>query len=175
MGLLKDIGRGPVGLDTSVFIFYVEEDPAFLQIVSPLIEAIGRAEPPASASGLALMEVLVAPYRRGNLAVADRYEALLTRSRGLRLVEVSAPVLKLAAHLRATTRVKTPDAIHLASALASGCSSFLTYDRRLPQLPGLRILHLSDYLPPPTALRESRPGRPTTSSPGRRRRRSRPR
>jgi hypothetical protein len=37
---------------------------------------------------LTLLEVLVVPYRAGNRLLAERYEALLTRSRGIRLVDI---------------------------------------------------------------------------------------
>ena len=105
-----------------------------------------RGELTAVTSGLTLMETLVLPYRRGDRALADRYEALLSRGRGLRLVELSSAVLRTAAELRAELQVRTPDAIQLAAAVHGGCSLLLTNDRRLPDLPGLGIRELSDYL-----------------------------
>ena len=53
--------------------------------------------------------------------------------------------LKAAAQLRAATGLKTPDALQLAAALGAGCRSFLTNDRRLPAIPGLRVMQLSQY------------------------------
>ena len=53
--------------------------------------ASGRLE--AVTSALSLLEVLVIPYRKGQLAIAEHYEALLNRSRGLRLCELDLPVL----------------------------------------------------------------------------------
>jgi predicted nucleic acid-binding protein len=53
----------------------------------------------------------------------------------------------MAAQLRAVhPSVRTPDALQLAAALSAGCSAFVTNDRDLPALPGLRILKLRDYL-----------------------------
>jgi hypothetical protein len=43
--------------------------------------------------------------------------------------------------------VRTPDAIQLATALARHCRAFLTNDRQLPALPGLRVLQLPDFVP----------------------------
>jgi hypothetical protein len=51
----------------------------------------------------------------------------------------------LAAQVRAATGAATPDALQLAASLASRCSAFLTNDRRLPPLPGLRIVQLGAY------------------------------
>jgi predicted nucleic acid-binding protein len=75
--------------------------------------------------------------------VADRYEALLTRSRGVTMVDLTRDHLKAAAHLRATSTVRTPDAVQLAVALTSRCVAFVTNDRRLPAVPGLRIVDLA--------------------------------
>jgi len=95
---------------------------------------------------LTLMELLVVPYRAGNQQLAGQYEALLTRSRGLQMVDLSRDVLRGAAQLRAVTGARTPDAIQLAAALSSGCRTFVTNGRRLPAIPGLKLIQLSDYV-----------------------------
>lgn len=146
MGLISDIGEGPVALDTPVFIYFIEEHERYLPIVEPIFEAIDRGSLEAVTSGLTLMETLVLPYRHGDRQLAERYEALLSRSRGLRLLELTTPLLRTAAELRATLEVKTPDAIQLAASLHGGCSALVTNDRRLPGVPGLAVAQLSDYL-----------------------------
>jgi predicted nucleic acid-binding protein len=92
------------------------------------------------------MEVLVLPYRNGNLALAERYEALLTRSRGLRFIDVDRAVLRNAAQIRATLRLKPPDALQVGTALLAGCTALLTNDRRIPSVPSLNILQLKNYV-----------------------------
>jgi hypothetical protein len=92
-------------------------------------------------SALSLLEVLVVPYRAGRLDLAGRYEALLTSSRGVRLIEIDRAQLRGAAQLRALHGIRTPDALQLGAR----CPIFVTNDRRLPAIPGLRILQLSDY------------------------------
>ncbi|HEY8371104.1 MAG TPA: PIN domain-containing protein, partial [Thermodesulfobacteriota bacterium] len=82
----------------------------------------------------------------GNLTLADRYEAILTGSRGLRVLDLDRSLLRAAAQLRAAVRVTTPDALQLAAALIAGAATYLTNDRDLPRIPGLRILQLRDYL-----------------------------
>jgi predicted nucleic acid-binding protein len=146
VGLIEDLSPGPVALDTQVFIYFIEEDDRFLPLVKPLFEAIDHGALPAAVSALTLMEVLVVPYRNGNAALADRYEAFLTNSRGLRFVDIDSSLLKTAAQLRATTRLKPPDAIQVAAAIAGGCRAFLTNDRKIPSMPGLTVLQLKSYL-----------------------------
>jgi predicted nucleic acid-binding protein len=148
VGLIEDIGRGPVALDTAPFIYFMEEHPSYLRVVQPLFEAIDVGRWQAVTSTVTLLETLVVPYRVGNGALADQYEALLTRGRNLRLVELDRPLLRTAALLRARSGMKTPDALQVAAALTTGCTAFITNDRRLLPPPGLAVLNLKDYVPP---------------------------
>jgi predicted nucleic acid-binding protein len=62
------------------------------------------------------------------------------------LIEIHRAQLRAAAQLRGVHRaLKTPDALQLCAALAGGCTTFVTNDRGLPPIPGLRILQLNDY------------------------------
>jgi predicted nucleic acid-binding protein len=153
VGLLSEIGHGPVALDTAVFIDLIEEHGTFLPVVEPVLAAIDRGHLTAVTSALTLLEVLVVPLRRGDLALARRYEVLLARGRGLTLAEVSRGVLRDAAALRAATGMRTPDAIQVATALQHSCTAFVTNDRTLPAVPGLRVLCISSFVPRSKAVR----------------------
>ena len=140
MGLIGEIGPGVIGVDTAVFIYFIEEDARFLPVILPLFKDADAGKRQLVTSALTLLEVLVVPYRAANRLLAERYEALLTRSRGVRLIDLTRDQLRAAAELRAATGVKTPDAIQLVAAIGAGCTTFLTNDRRLPSVPGLRIV-----------------------------------
>ena len=146
MGLMAAIGRGPVALDTVAIIYFIEEHPLFLPLIAPIFDQVDSGQLHAVTSAVTLLEVLVIPYRAGNLALASRYEELLTRSRGFHTIELDRAQLRAAAQLRALYRLRTPDALQLAAALSQGCSSLVTNDRDLPALPNLRIIQLRDYL-----------------------------
>ena len=146
MGLMADVGPGPLAVDTAIFIYFIEKNPRFLPLIDPLFREADDGARELVTSSLTLLEVLVVPLRVGNRSVADRYEALLTHSRGIRLVDLTRDQLRAAAQLRATTSVKTPDALQLAAAIGTGCRTMLTNDRRIPSIPGLRIRQLSAYV-----------------------------
>lgn len=147
MGLIDDLGPGPVGLDTAVFIYYIEENPRYLPLVEPLFQAVDAGEIEGVTSAITLVEVLVVPYRSGNASLAERYEELLTRGRGLRLMDLTRPLLRAAAQLRAGTGMKTPDALQVAAALSAGSTALVTNDDRWPEeVAGLRIVQLDSYL-----------------------------
>ena len=142
---MGDVGEGPAALHTVAFIYWIEENRDHLASLAPLFQAADAGRLEIFSSALTLLEVLVVPYRAGNRSLADRYEALLTRSRGVRLIGIDRSQLRAAAQLRALHRMRTPDALQLAAALSARCTAFVTHDRRLPEIPGLRILQLRDY------------------------------
>jgi predicted nucleic acid-binding protein len=143
VGLIDRVGPGRVAIDTSIFIYFIERHATFRDAVAPLFEAADAGERQLVTSSLTLLELLVVPFRTGDRRLAERYGALLTQSRGVTMVDISRDHLKAAAHLRATTSVRTPDALQLAVALTARCAVFVTNDRPLPAVPGLRIVDLA--------------------------------
>jgi predicted nucleic acid-binding protein len=143
--LITAIGDGPVALDSAIFIYFIEQHPRYLTLLRPLFMRIDGGNLPAVTSTLTLLETLVLPYRSGDRELAAKYEAILTKGRGLTLVPIELPVIRLAAEIRGATSVRTPDALQLATALLTSCNTFLTNDRRLPALPGIQVLQLEAF------------------------------
>ena len=56
---------------------------------------------------------------------------------------VSAAIADLAAGLRAHHALRTPDALHVATALATGCDAFLTNDATLRRVTALPVISLA--------------------------------
>jgi len=68
--------------------------------------------------------------RNGDVVLLGLYDALFASPEVI-LLDLDAPVIEKATQLRASHNLKTPDALHLASAILSGASTFLTGDRSL--------------------------------------------
>lgn len=65
----------------------------------------------------------------------------------LQLIPIGQTTLREAARLRASTpSLRTPDAIHAATAITSDCTQFLTNDRQLRVVTGLHIVILDEVL-----------------------------
>lgn len=76
------------------------------------------------------LECLVAPRRAGNQLLLSAYETFFGGG-SVEIVQVSLAVIDLATELRATYGFRSPDAVHLASAVHAGANRFLTADARL--------------------------------------------
>jgi predicted nucleic acid-binding protein len=97
-------------------------------------------------SVLALGEALTGAKRAGSDALALRYRDVFLRFPNLNMYSIDVDVVERMAGLRATCGLPTPDAIHLASAIAHGARAFLTNDARLKRAEGIEVLLHSDWV-----------------------------
>lgn len=149
---LPDALRGirQMGFDTAPLIYFIERHPDYFDRMLFIMQYVDGGLVAGLSASIALTEVLVQPIRNGNNDLVGRYEAVLTRSRHFRLEPVTAGVARRAAELRARYNLRTPDALHVAAALESGCDAFLTNDSGIKRVSELRILVLDDLeLEPP--------------------------
>jgi hypothetical protein len=72
MGLIADLGGGPVGVDTAIFIYFIEEHPRFLPLVEPLFSEVDEGRKELITSALTLLEILVVPYGSRDHLLAGR-------------------------------------------------------------------------------------------------------
>ena len=92
-----------------------------------------------------LVETLVKPLQDGNSEIESQYRELFGAN-AVRLLEASYSVFEDAARVRAETGLKTPDAIHAATALRAGCALFITNDTDFRRVEDLPVVILDDLL-----------------------------
>ncbi len=148
MGIIDQFLAKQLYLDTSIFIYSIEQYPDFQELSDAIINAATQYEIFAVTSELALSEALVMPIRKNNTALQELFEEAIQSAGGLLVVPIERQILVRAAELRALQpNLKTPDAIHLATALETGCEVFLTNDSRIKN-PDLEIVTLSSLVVP---------------------------
>ncbi|NET17773.1 MAG: PIN domain-containing protein [Okeania sp. SIO1H6] len=146
MGQLTIPNSARIYIDTVTAIYAVEQAPTYGVLLNPLWNNLQAGNIEVFSSELTLMESLVVPIRNSNAFLIDAYERLL-RSTQIQLIPISQTILIEAARLRATTlSLRTPDAIHAATAIAADCTQFLTKDRQLRAVTDLPIVILDEVL-----------------------------
>jgi predicted nucleic acid-binding protein len=136
-----------VYLDAPILIYSGELDPRYWPLLRTFWDAAEGGRLSAVTSELSLLECLVRPVRVGDAAALRSFESIFAR-RYIELRPIDPIVLREAARLRATQpNLKTPDAIHIATALDAGVRNFFTNDRRIGAQPGLDIHLLDEDLP----------------------------
>ena len=145
MEWINDLKGKTVGLDTAPLIYFIEENPAYIETVKSFFEAMDRGDFLVVTSTVTLLEVLVHPLRNNNIELATEYRDILLNSR-LKTLEVSNAIAEQAAVLRAAHNIRTPDAIQISAALNAGATHFFTNDIRLPEIPSIQILSIDPLL-----------------------------
>lgn len=143
MGILTLIQGERIYLDTNIWIHMFEDVGDFSQALVALFNAIDTGTFAAVTSELTLLEVLVKPIQNNNTDQQEIYTEALTSTDTLSVIPIERSILIQAAQIRGTTKVKLPDAIHVATAISSQCTTFLTNDKQLQTVTALPVVLLS--------------------------------
>lgn len=141
--------RGPLfGIDTMVVIYHFEGGSELAGPAGELLRSAESGQCRLVTSVLARLETLVVPTRHGHEPLLRHYRSFFDLFPNLELVPVDEAIADLAAELRATLNLRTPDALHLATALQRGANAFVTEDQRhFPDaVEGLRVIGIEQAL-----------------------------
>ena len=115
-------------LDSNVVIRLVEGDAlARAPLVARLASSLGVAGS-LTTSRLTRLECRSNLLRAGDTATLAQFDVFFSGVE-ISMIDVTASVVALATKIRAKYNLKTPDALHYASAMEAGASVFLTGDR----------------------------------------------
>ncbi len=134
MGFLETMRGQRIYIDAAPLIYYMEGNPSYNEPLDAFFSLLDQGNFQAITSTLTLAEVLVKPYRGKQWALADKYESIFEGMAELTMFPVESNVGRLAAKLRASHSLLTPDAIHWATAMIHEARFFLTNDRDFRKL-----------------------------------------
>jgi predicted nucleic acid-binding protein len=121
-------------LDTNILITVNEGEGPAQRLLEILLAEGFKHGVYFATSALTFSELLVRPYREDRLELAKIYHSLF-EAYWLHVLPVTSEILDTAAVIRAySSRIKLPDAIHLASASQVSCDRFLSADLGLADL-----------------------------------------
>jgi predicted nucleic acid-binding protein len=146
MGWVNDLHGQTIGLDTAPLIYFIERHSDYIQTLRPFFVSLSEGKLRVVTSTVTLLEVLVQPLRRGDEALAHRYNDILLSSSNISTLPLTHAHARLAAELRARFNLKTADSIQLAVAIDERATVLLTNDRRIPDNCGITVLRLADLI-----------------------------
>lgn len=133
-----------IAFDTPPFIYFLENHPRFSGSARVWFEQVIFGTDEAVCSVLVLTEILTGLRKQRNTVGEATAQAFLLETPGLTVVDVSQAIADRAATLRARYGLRTPDALHLATALESKATQFITADRKLGRIPGITVKLLKE-------------------------------
>ena len=95
-------------------------------------------------SELTLAEVLVAPFRNAEHELVAAYDEFLKGDDLMTVVPIDRTILFQSANFRAVSGTRTPDSIHVATAMATHCDLFISSDKRLKMPDSILRLSVED-------------------------------
>jgi predicted nucleic acid-binding protein len=138
-------------IDTSAILAYLDGSEPVSELAAGIIDRlVETGRNPAVLSAITVTEALVRPMRASSSGAAAIVETFLGSFPNLTVEPVSYAVAHEAAAIRATTALRTPDAIILATALVTEHMTVITNDSRwqaaLERLGSpLRLVHLDAF------------------------------
>ncbi len=142
---LKDLIRGKrVYFDAMIFIYLIENYlPLKIQLMD-IKDSLSLAETNIVTSHLTLCETLVVPFRNENTKLIAQYYNFICKSRIFELYETNLDTYIRASLFRSQYGLKTPDAIHVSTAVRANCEFFLTNDKFIKTPSSLRVINIKD-------------------------------
>lgn len=132
-----------VYIDANIFIYFLNGKEPFLSTVAPFLEAVYKGEVIGYTGDAVLAEVMVHPYKQGNLATIERCNAFFSQKNFLTVLSHDSKAFDLAAKLSGTEGMKLVDSLHMATALQAGCAFMITQDKGMKSVDGIEIICLS--------------------------------
>jgi|WetSurMetagenome_2_1015567.scaffolds.fasta_scaffold1381852_1 uncharacterized protein len=124
--------------DSGIVIRWVEG----VECVRAPIESLWSQLPSDSrifvASRLTRLECRCKPLRERDDELLRLYDVFFA-GKEVDLREIDSAVIEKATAIRASLRLKVPDAIHVATAMLASVAEFWTTDQRLSKCPGLAV------------------------------------
>ena len=145
MGPLTLPTHGPVYLDANGFIYSVERVEPYSTLLEPMWRQARAGEFDVASSDITILETLVKPLREGDEVVEMLLRSMFD-AHEVSLIPATRELWEDAARIRADTGLKTPDALHAATALNTGCAVFVTNDTDFRRVEGLPIVVLDDLI-----------------------------
>lgn len=123
-----------ISVDTQCCIYFLTAEMGRYELMRALFLEAARGAVSVEFAGVVQLELLVHPFRHRDRRELERILQLTREFPGAETSEITERVRFAAAEVRALLALKTPDALVVGSAAASGCSAIVGNDRKFRAL-----------------------------------------
>lgn len=135
---LTGLAKGALVLvDSAPIIYFLERHPVHGPRFQPIFDRHDAGDVSFAVTTMTMAEVLAGPFGAGEEALAKRYRAAME---SWQVVNLTAEIAESAARFRARLKLKLPDAIQVASAIAVNADALVTHDRDFSKVKTLAVL-----------------------------------
>lgn len=134
-----------VGIDSMCFIYHFEGNKSYGEIVRHLFLQLQKDKLTAVTSTLTLAEILSFKKLQNDKILFEQIKTRLRQTPNLEIISVDETISEIAAILKYKYSTVLPDAIQIATGIASGQEAFITNDRGLQKIKEIKVVILDDF------------------------------
>lgn len=140
----SNVYRGKrVAIDTMLMIYVLEHHPQYMQVVAEIFEDAQSV----ICSSFLFGELFAGLYKRGDQKAVDTILSYVEDAEQLEVYSFDYATSLVFAKIRGQhPSYSSPDCIHLATALQFEADVFITNDKKLKNLSGLKVMNLQDLI-----------------------------
>jgi len=129
-----------VYVDASALIYAIEVPQQYPGLRAKVFKPFAQGQLTLVTSWITFAEVLVHPLQIGDTTLVNTYRQFFKASPVFEILRVDDTIADQAASLRALHGFKLPDAIHIATGMAAGCTHYVTGDAKWTKT-GLQVIN----------------------------------
>ena len=147
MGMRERIIGKRIYVDTNILIYLFEGFPKFRHLIEEITQCVDAGEASLFTGEITIAELMVMPFKKDKPELVKFYMEALEDKAFIKLLPTTQKVYLKTAYLRATlSKMKTPDAIHVATAVEGAMDVFITNDAGIKTPDGLERILLSEHV-----------------------------
>ena len=129
-----------VTVDSAPIIYFLEDHAKLAARFAPVFDAAAQGALSIFVSTITVAEVVAGPLKAGNEILAAQYCEALRASKNWEIIPVTEEIAILAARIRAIRNLRLPDAIQVATAVATGSVALVTHDIDFSKVREIKII-----------------------------------
>jgi predicted nucleic acid-binding protein len=143
----KRLGKiNRVGLDTMVFIYEFAKHKKYFPLAHEVFLGLEKGRLKAVTSLVSFIEVCSLPALEGNEELLKVYKEVFLKTPNLEMVNPDWEIADKTAELRRVYKLRTPDAMQVATAMSRGAKVVISNDQKLKKVKGVEVWVLGDFV-----------------------------
>jgi len=135
-----------VYVDTNIFVYFLECNVHYFDLVVPFFEQFDAGLSLAFAGDATLAETLYKPYQLDDAVRVSEIKSFFSNEELVTVLPHTTKVFELAGELGVKRAMKLIDALHYATAVLAGCKFLLTNDSGFVSSQEIEIISLQNLL-----------------------------
>lgn len=136
-----------IALDSVCFIYHIEENKRYVPLTQIIFEnLLPKGVVRAFFSTLVLTEILTRPIAEKRQELVFAYKSLIASFPHTKLIPLDEENAQKAAFFRAKYQLRTPDAIHIATAYQAGADAVICNDTKWKKVKEIPVITLDAFV-----------------------------